>query len=294
MMKKPSPRLQVEELDGRILLSGVTHSPQVLGPSLSSQASAAPVVQLNGSIFGQYTTGQTVPDTGTNYNLFATGKVGTLGKIAVSGSLTTPGYVITGRAGGTVTLSNTKGSITLRLVGPVENGFGALPQHFLFTVDHGTGAYSHFQTSGTIDLKLVPARVPVMMPLADHGPATMPLPGRGTFSLTIHETVPPVRTGIGGFVFEGPIAPVVRPGVPNTRPVPGAIISVRTANGVKEVARGKADGQGRFQMALDPGVYTVVAVPQSGQTLPRGTPQRVVVTTGHLISLTLMMDTGIV
>jgi hypothetical protein len=284
-MKKPCPRLQVEELEGRTLLSGTASAAQLLGPALAAQSRAPTVAHLGGTVSGQYTTGTPIPDVGTNYHLAATGKVGTLGAVTVSGSLTTPGFILTGRAGGTLILTNAHGSVTLRLVGPVEKGFGPMPKHFSFTVDHGTGAYRYFRASGTIDLKLRPSGVP----------GSSPLTGHGTFTLTIHETAPPVRTGIAGIVVEGPISPVDRPGVPNTRPVPDAIIFVRLANSDLEIAWKRADGRGRFELALTPGVYEVVAyAPHPGRIWPRGIPQRIVVTNGHVIHVTLTMDTGIV
>src|SRR5262249_19178519 len=178
-----------------------------------------------------------------------------------------------------LTLVNAYGSVTLRLTGPVQKGFAPLPDHFTFTVDRGTGAYEHFRTSGTIDLNLRAAGVPA----------------HGTFTLTIHEIPTPVTTGISGIVLEGPISPVFRPGVANTRPVPGAIISVRLTSNGPEIDRQTADSQGRFRLALEPGVYMVVALaPKPGQALPHGIPQIVVVTKGHVSNVTLPMDTGIV
>src|SRR5262249_21963193 len=156
-------------------------------------------------ISGQYTTSGAIPDVGVSYSLRATGKLGTLGTTTVTGSLTSLGFVATGRAGGTLTLTNARGSITLRLAGPPQTGVGALPAQFQCSVAEGTGAYKHFQASGTIDLRLRPSGVPFLSPMGNRGSLTDARTGRGTFTLTIHETV---TTGIAGVVLEGPIAPV--------------------------------------------------------------------------------------
>jgi hypothetical protein len=278
-MKKSSPRLQVEEFEGRTLLSGTASPSQLFGPALTAHPVTQLDVHLGGTISGQYTTGQPIPDAGTSYHLTGTGKVGTLGAVWVSGLLTSPGFVIASRATGWLTLANAHGSVTLHLMGPEEQGFGPVPKNFTFTVAHATGAYEHFRARGAIDLKLKPSGG-----LLD-----------GTFTLTIRETLPPMVTGIRGVVLEGPIWPVDRPGVLNTRPVPGAVISVRRASGGPEILRQKADSEGRFHLALDPGVYVLVALaPWSRWELPHGIPQTIVVTKGHVPDVALRMDTGIV
>jgi hypothetical protein len=287
-MKKASLRLQVEELEGRTLMSGTPVPPPVLGPALTATAAAHTVVHLGGTFSGRYATSNPIPDAGTTYRLTATGSVGTLGTMSVTGVVNTPGFVVSGRATGFLTLSNSHGSVTLRLVGPVEKGFGPLPEHFTFTVDHGTRAYEHCHMSGTINLSLRP--IP-----AHSARHAKPPTNQGTFTLSIHEKPPHITTGIAGVVVEGPISLVIRRGVPNTRPVPGAVISVQLTSGGPEIARQKADSQGKFQLALEPGVYFVVAIsPQPWLALPRGIPQIVVVAKGHVSDVTLPMDTGIV
>ena len=69
------------------------------------------------------------------------------------------------------------------------------------------------------------------------------------------------KSGIQGVAVAGPIMPVERPGVKNTRPLAGAIITVQPAGGGREIARQAADAQGRFVIALPPGKYRVVPLP---------------------------------
>jgi hypothetical protein len=54
----------------------------------------------------------------------------------------------------------------------------------------------------------------------------------------------------------------------------------------------RSDAGGRFEIALDPGDYVVVAVTDAGR-LPMATPQEVVVPHGGWIEVTLVVDTGI-
>jgi uncharacterized delta-60 repeat protein len=102
------------------------------------------------------------------------------------------------------------------------------------------------------------------------------------------------RTGIQGVAMVGPVSPVARPGVPNTRPLPGAVITVKRTQGGPVIARTVADQQGRFQIDLAPGTYLIVPLPpRPGQTLPRGIPQTVKVTDKGVISVVVSYDSGI-
>jgi hypothetical protein len=102
------------------------------------------------------------------------------------------------------------------------------------------------------------------------------------------------NSGIQGVAVEGPISPVERPGVPNTRPLPGAIITVQPAGGGPEIARQQADANGQFRIPLGPGTYLIVPLPpQPGAFLPRGIPQTVTVPAGVFVNLTVQYDTGI-
>jgi hypothetical protein len=101
-------------------------------------------------------------------------------------------------------------------------------------------------------------------------------------------------SGIRGIALAGPTSPVERPGVPNTRPLPGAIITVRPARGGEEVARQHADQNGRFEIALEPGTYLIVPLPpQANASLPRGKTETVEVPVNRFVEVVVKYDTGI-
>ncbi len=114
-----------------------------------------------------------------------------------------------------------------------------------------------------------------------------------TFKVTTGALPPP--SGVKGVVLAGPVTPVARPGVPNEKPVPGAIIQYfneLSANAV--VMTVIADAQGRFQFSAPPGIYSVSAtIPGDENTgFGHGT-QTVTVTAGHVTEVTFHLDTGI-
>jgi hypothetical protein len=108
-----------------------------------------------------------IPEIGQKYDLSGSAMLAGLGRVAVRGSVESVGFVLHGHAWGTLTLSNAKGSVTLRLEGPVQNGFAALPGRFTFDIEGGTGSYQHLGGRGTLQLVIAPAAQP------------------GTFSLTV-------------------------------------------------------------------------------------------------------------
>lgn len=85
-----------------------------------------------------------IPDIGKTYNLTGNGTVTPLGTVQLSGSLHTPGNIASGYATGTITLSNTNGSLVLQLTGPLQTGFLPLPTSFSITIQNGTGQYANY------------------------------------------------------------------------------------------------------------------------------------------------------
>jgi hypothetical protein len=101
-------------------------------------------------------------------------------------------------------------------------------------------------------------------------------------------------SGIVGTALIGPISPVERPGVPNNRPLPGAIVTVEPAKGGGEVARATADQNGRFRIQVAPGAYRIIPPPpKAGSVLPRGERQDVQVRPGVYTRVKVHYDSGI-
>ena len=70
-MSRPRPRLRVEELESRTLLTATSLSPPA----------------LTGTAGGAYAPGPSLPTTGATYELAGTGSVGPLGQVTVGGFL---------------------------------------------------------------------------------------------------------------------------------------------------------------------------------------------------------------
>jgi hypothetical protein len=148
--------LRVEELGSRELPSVTPLVPPALAHGVAAVATPpqphhhAP----SGHGQGQYTIAATIPDAGTTYHLDGDGHFGRLGAVDISGDLHSVGFIINGHAGGTLTLANARGSVTLQLEGPSQTGPSALPERFHFKITGGTGAYQHLHGHGTLHLHL--------------------------------------------------------------------------------------------------------------------------------------------
>jgi hypothetical protein len=74
------------------------------------------------------------------------------------GYLQTTGFVRSGHAAGLLNLEDEVGAVTLRLSGPQQGAFAKLPGTFSYSVEGGTGSFSHLHGSGTILVRLDAAR----------------------------------------------------------------------------------------------------------------------------------------
>ncbi|MEK7638192.1 MAG: hypothetical protein AAB375_02085 [Patescibacteria group bacterium] len=99
------------------------------------------------------------------------------------------------------------------------------------------------------------------------------------------------QSGISGIMLTGPTCPVVRVNDPscNDKPYQGQFI-VRKVSGGPEVARFSTDTNGRFEVILAPGTYTIEPVQHIGLG---NQPQSVEVKAGIMSDITLTFDTGI-
>jgi hypothetical protein len=147
-------RPQVEPLEAMTLLSGVTamvmpetETPTELMATTSAVVSKTPIpeiVALNGKAFGSYSSSRKIPDAGTTYTLNkVAGTFTGYGKGVVTGTLTTPGFIMNAKATGALKVSLTGGTVTLALTSAPQKSFSGLPSKFSYVIVHGTGKFQN-------------------------------------------------------------------------------------------------------------------------------------------------------
>jgi hypothetical protein len=167
-------RPQVEGLDARILPS-VAPLPLPPGPAVV----VAQPHPLTGHGHGTYFGGLEIPDLGAQYHLSGSADLAGLGHVTVTGDVHGVGFVREGYAGGTLTFTNAKGSVTVELVGTVaQDSFAQPPHHFRYRVVGGTGAYRSVSDHGALYLALTQTPFPP-------GQSVLPGVAHGTFALTV-------------------------------------------------------------------------------------------------------------
>jgi len=153
--------LGFEPLESIRLLSGLTMAGNGAAEAASTLAFPLPIlVALKGVTRGTYTSGSEIPDVGTTYSVHTSGKFARYGAAAVSGSLHSLGFIAQGKAGGSLLVTVAGGTLTLRLTGPAQQGFSALPNRFSYVITKGTGKF-HNQVGdpvgkGTVDVIIMP------------------------------------------------------------------------------------------------------------------------------------------
>lgn len=116
---------------------------------------------------------------------------------------------------------------------------------------------------------------------------------------TIFEDIKPlpvaIAPGVRGIALIGPLSPVATPQMPlpDSQPLPGAIITVQPAGGGAEITRTITDDQGRFQISLAPGDYRIVPLYDPTKIMQWGTPQEVHVSPNQMLEITVDYDSGI-
>jgi hypothetical protein len=143
-------QLGLEPLEGRAVLSAMHPGAAIHSAAL---VQGTQYLFLNGTIHGTTRNVPANPDTGATLALEGSGRLSALGQVHLSGTLHGTGFIQQGQAGGTIRLTNARGSVTLSLVGPTQAGASApQPGTYAFTVESGTGAYERALGTGTVDL----------------------------------------------------------------------------------------------------------------------------------------------
>jgi hypothetical protein len=149
--------------DGNLQMLQSTHAAAPVPAALVRETQ---YLFLQGPVAGSVQNKPSRPDVGATDVLRGSGLVTPLGRVRVDGVLHGTGFIREGHAGGLLRLSNARGSVTLRLVGPAQAGFTA-PQSgaYRFVVTGSTGAFAHALGTGSVTLTLGPK----VFALAFHG-----------------------------------------------------------------------------------------------------------------------------
>ena len=148
-----SRTLRLEELGSRVLPSAAPWHPV---PELGAALTPAHGHHAHGvgQGHGDYTTSAIHSGAGPEYDLTGKAHLRGIGHFHVSGSIHAVGFMVKGHAGGELTFSNARGTLTLELTGPEQPGFSPLPRHFHYKVVSGTGRYAELSGHGSLTLNL--------------------------------------------------------------------------------------------------------------------------------------------
>ncbi len=144
----------VEALEGRAVLSTV-HA--MVLPVSGALIRGLSYMDLQGSAHGSPMTIVGNPEVGTTVKLQGAGRVSGLGPVKLSAMLHGTGFIASSRVEGPLTLSTARGRVILQLEGPASGGFQA-PRSgtYSFSIQKGTGVFSHHIGNGTAALVLGP------------------------------------------------------------------------------------------------------------------------------------------
>jgi hypothetical protein len=157
-----------------------------INPVLDHIVHAAPMHHhaLTGKGHGSFTGSGLIVDAPPTYKLQGTADLAAFGRVSVQGWVTGVGFISNGRATGTLTFTNAKGSVTVDLLGPVQPGFSQLPHYLHYRIASGTGAYSKLSEEGTLRLDLHFDPLPMVNNHLVFPGGPFPTP-RGTFDIHI-------------------------------------------------------------------------------------------------------------
>jgi hypothetical protein len=164
MRTASTARLNVLSLESRLQPSATAALPaEGLPPArvaLPAPAAAPAVARpLSGWLAGQARAVVAPPivDAGLAYTLSGRASLAGLGAVTVEGRLRGVGFLATGHALGTLTLTkigDPASRVTLELTGPEQPGFSQLPAQWSARATHGTGTFAHVGGTATFTLLL--------------------------------------------------------------------------------------------------------------------------------------------
>jgi hypothetical protein len=147
----------VEALESLLPLSGAAgalHGAVAVRQVTPMVTGLGQAISLQGTVRGGYFVSFGVPDVGSTYRIGTVGRLTPLGQTSEAAQVHTTGFIATGTATGTMTIRGSRGSLALKLVGPVQPGFSPLPSTLSYTINGGSRAYQHASGSGTIAVTL--------------------------------------------------------------------------------------------------------------------------------------------
>ena len=107
-------------------------------------------IVVTGTVHGTYVTAKpSIPDKGTTYRYTGSGTT-TLGATSLTGSRTSPGYVMSASCDGRLQLATAQGSLTISLRSAPVPGFSACPRESAWTINSASGHYRDDRGSGSV------------------------------------------------------------------------------------------------------------------------------------------------
>ena len=147
-------RVGVESLEGRVVLSTAGTS-MIASPTGTAPGQGPAYLDIQGSGHGSVLSTRHNPDTGTAEVLLGSATVKGEGPVLITGTVQGTGNIARGQAGGSITISDARGDLTLKLTGPTTAGSTAPKSGtYQFTVESGTGGFARTFGNGTVALTL--------------------------------------------------------------------------------------------------------------------------------------------
>ena len=187
----------VDALEGKVLMTaGVIRAMEEETPVEVTTLSVPVAAPRLGTIAGTYTTGNSLPDTGSTYQLSGSGLFHKLGVLSVTGSVSTPGFIRSNRVTGTITIAGAgeNDRLTLSIVSnqnPATHTGGSL---FYFKTQSASGKFKNLVSTGKLHLTLGAGTASSVVQAASEEPLPVLVIGgpasttTGQFSMRILQT----------------------------------------------------------------------------------------------------------